>query len=291
MANIFLQLPTTAANAAGTPIDVSLMGANKTVVVAGSWRLTPNITIEFNNDPALVAPWAPLQTFQGGGFLVQDVACMYMRAVVSNFKGGQAPEVWVGSDDEGTDFTVLTAPAGNGAGAAVSVATKGIFKTVQVAGTFRGETLIEISEDGGTTWAQMAAFQSPGYISTLLTADFMRVRRGGVPTISPGLPIINVGDCIAVGGGGGGGGGGNEMRFSYTVTGAEPALDALVIPLPALRATALYQVMVQMATDNGGFQYTSNIDESSRTVAQFVLTLSSVAVAGDVFWFTVADPT
>lgn len=79
------------------------------------------------------------------------------------------------------------------------------------------------------------------------------------------------------------------QRFSYTVTGLEPDLDNIIIPLPTARANVLYMVWVQKATV--AFQLDTNIAEASRTVINFVLTLSAMATAGDVFWFYVDDPT
>jgi len=82
---------------------------------------------------------------------------------------------------------------------------------------------------------------------------------------------------------------GTTQRFAYTVTGLEPDLSDLVIPLPAARADALYQVQATQAT--AAFQLSMNIAAASRTNAQFVLSLSGPATAGDIFWFTVDDPT
>lgn len=88
-------------------------------------------------------------------------------------------------------------------------------------------------------------------------------------------------------GGGGGGSGGNQQAFSYRVTGAEPDLAALVIPLPAPRASANYMVT---CTQSDNTNYLSHhVDAGDRTVAQFVLRLSAPATVGDLFWFFVTD--
>ena len=165
---------------------------------------------------------------------------------MSNFKGGQAPEVWVGSTDAGASFAALGAPVGNGAAAAVDVSTLPLFKTVQIGGTFRGEVIVEISEDGGVTWGQpFPGFQAPGFASEILAADFMRVRRVGVPANTPGLPIVNVGACDV--GGGGGGGSGNPQLFEYVAVGGEanPFTIAAAQGFVA-RATNTYQVQVTL---------------------------------------------
>lgn len=207
MSNVFFQLPAPAANGLGTAVHASTVGAYKTVVVAGSWRLTPNITIEVNLTSDQSGGWAPLETFQGGGMQSFDVACYWMRARVSNFKGGQPPQIWVGGTDDVVDFADLPAPLGNGAAASVDVATFGAFKTVQVAGTYQGSVAIEVSEDGGGNWGQVFSFQSgeTGVQSALIVADFMRVKRYGVPTIAPGHPVVTVAATDAFGGRGGAG--------------------------------------------------------------------------------------
>ena len=287
MALLSLQLPAPAANGSGTVIDVSLMGANKTVTVSGSWSLTPNITIEVNNDPAQAGSWAALETLQGGGFFVVDVACMWMRARVSNFKSGQAPVVWVASDDTGTTFAVLAAPAGNGAGVGVDVSALGIFKTVQVGGTFRGEAIVEISEDGGVTWAQPFAFQSSGIASLIISADFMRVKRNGVPTIDPGLPIVNVASTSS--GGGGGAGGGLVQVFEYVADGTET--NPFTVPLPAARASVNYGVQITLSRPLANAIKIVSVVDGTFTVNGFDVELSADIEANDVLQITVEDLT
>jgi hypothetical protein len=77
--------------------------------------------------------------------------------------------------------------------------------------------------------------------------------------------------------------------FGYTVTGLEPDLANLIIPLPAARADALYRVFP--AQNEAAADLMLRVDLSSRTVAQFVLSLSSAASVGDQFSFDVKDPT
>jgi hypothetical protein len=222
MANQFVNLPVPVGNGVGTPVDVSTFGASKSIVVGGN--AIAQITIEINNDPGQAGSWSALKTFQNTGEIVVDVACWWMRVRVSAYNqyAGGTPNVDVGGDDAGTLFAALVAPAGNGAGASVDVSALGIFKTVQVGGPYRGMTLVEVSEDG-TDWSQPFAFQSqsPGYKSLVITAQFMRVRRNGVPKVDPGLPIVNVGACEEGGGGGGGGGGGSNCLIYRPGSGEE----------------------------------------------------------------------
>lgn len=373
MANLFIPVTAPAANGSGTPVDFSAFGATKTIIVSGSWTLVPTINLEFNNDANNAdGSWQSLATFQGAGTLTVDAAVRWIRATNSNFRGGMAPVINIGGTDAGTLFATLIAPTGSGTGAAVDVSALGLFKTVQVSKPFRGAVIIEASNDGGTTWAQEMAFNNQGAQNSVLSADFLRVVRNGVPVINPGLPVINVGACDLGGGGGvagidvldngadiggnphtifnfvgparavlatdagagqaditilgaaylfdegvavtdnphpaldfvgagvsvadaGGGVGtitipgesGHPQSFSYTVTGIEADLSELVIALPVARATALYRVTPAQGTCTFGLNM--SVANASRTVNQFVLSLSGNATAGDVFWFDVAD--
>lgn len=205
MANLFLPIPSLAGNGAGTPVDVSAMGASKTIVVSGSWTLDPTINIEINNDLLQRGTWSPLETLQGAGMKVVNVACRWMRTRVVNFRGGIAPVVNVGGPMTGTSFAELVAPPGNGNGAAVDISTLGVFKTVTVGDEFRGALIIEVSTDGSTQWAQVLSVSRPGQVTFVAASKWARARRVGVPVLSPGLPIINIGAADAPGGGGGGG--------------------------------------------------------------------------------------
>lgn len=211
MANQFVNLPVPVGNGVGAAVDVSSFGASKSVVVGGNAQA--QITVEINNDAAQLGSWSALKTVQNTGEFVVDVACRWMRVRVAGYNSyaGGAPNVDVGGDDAGTSFAALAATPGNGVGAAVDVSALGIFKTVQVGGDYRGMVIVEVSEDGND-YGQPFAFQSqsPGFKSMAITAEFMRVRRVGVPKVDPGLPIVNVGACEEGGGGGGGGGGGSS---------------------------------------------------------------------------------
>ena len=201
MANSFLALPVTAANGPGTAVDVSTLGASKTLVVEGngSGLYEPYVLIEVSNDNAHLI-WTPLFQFNRPGSITLDCACRYMRASIKNYRQGGAPTVNVGSTDAGTSFIELIAPAGNGNGAAVVSSTLGGYKTVQVSGTFKGACNIEISNDGGTSWTQIngLSFQSGGGICSLtFLAEQMRVSRSGIQARepNPGLPIVDIGAC------------------------------------------------------------------------------------------------
>lgn len=200
MANQFVNIPVPAANGSGAAVDMSTFGAVKTIAVAGPF--VASVTIEISNE-VVPTTWSPLITFNNPDGSVQDVACHWMRATVSGYKSG-TPACDIGGNDDGTFFANLPATVGNGTGAAVDVSTLPIYKTITVGGTYQGNVQIEVSEDGLARWSQINfGFPTPGQQSQIITAQFMRVIRQGVPQINPGLPIINVGAC-PIGGGGAG---------------------------------------------------------------------------------------
>jgi hypothetical protein len=184
---------------------VSSLGAPKTVTIQGNLRATVNIEVSTGG---AAGPWAPATTFllsgsDGAGARQLDVAAQFMRATVVGFISGSAV-CGVGADDRGALFANLPAPAGNGVGAQVDVSTLGTLNTVVVGGTFRGSVVVEISQDGGATWTQELVFTAPGSKTSEFVAEFMRVRRSGVPAISPGLPSVDVGAVVDAGTGIGG---------------------------------------------------------------------------------------
>ena len=288
MANVFVNLPAPAGgNGAGAAVDVSSMGSLKTIVVGGNANATINIEIN-NATLAINGGWTPVATVQNSGEKTIEVAARWMRMRVSgyNVHVGGAPTADVGATDDGPQFATLIAPVGDGAGAAVDVSALGLFKTVQVAAAFRGMTIIEVSEDGAE-WAQPFAFQTPGFQNLVIAAEFMRVRRNGVPLVNPGLPEVFVA-AVDIGSGGGGDTG-SAQRFQYTVTGLEPDLTELEIPLPAARANAAY--LVWATQEEATNQVAMSVDTGSKTINDFILSLSGEAAVGDIFTFQVADPT
>lgn len=287
MGNLFLPVVAPAADGSGAAVDFSGFGSEKTIIVSGSWGNLPTVSIEINNDPVSTnGGWQSIGTFVGAGVKIVNVACRWIRATVSGFRGGMAPVVNIGGSDDGTDFAQLVAPAGDGSGAAVDTSALGLFKTAHVAGAFSGALAIDVSEDGGTTWGEAFTFLYGGARSVVIAADFMRVRRSGVPGVAPGLPVINIGACTI---GAPPAPSSLNQVFQYTVTGLEPDKANLVIALPATRADANYEVFVQQQTCTA--QLASNVTDATKTINQFVLNLGAAAVANDVFAFTVADRT
>lgn len=187
-----LQLPALAGNGAGTAINVSALAAAKTVVVSGSWQFAPTIQIEVNCSPTQDGGWAPVgEQLQGAGTIAVNVACYWMRVKMSNFISGVAPSVWVGAGVDAPTFLDLTVPVVDGTGAASSIAAAPPFKTVQVSGPFGGVVNIEISQDG-SNWSQVLSFQSgeAGVQNATFVANYLRVKRSGVPALDPGTPSV-----------------------------------------------------------------------------------------------------
>lgn len=279
MANIYFNLPAPAGNGSGAWVDVSTSGSLKTLEASA---ILGTVNVEFTNELVPLNA-TPVASFPNGGQITVSLAARWMRVTVTGFRGGGAPNVDVGCNDDGAQFANLPAPAGTGTGTAVNVSALGQFKTIQVAGPFRGSTVIEITQDN-VTWEPAMTFLNPGSQSQTFSAQFMRVRRD-VPTVDPGLPIVNLGAVDL--GGGGAGGTGHLQSFQYVVTGAEPDLTSIAIPLPAARASATYVVT---CTCNG---VTDILDvdcpRSTYTINGFTLVLTSAAQAGDVFGFHVFD--
>jgi hypothetical protein len=202
-------------------VDVSTFGGSKTITVGGNTQiptLQPFVTIEISVDAGGLK-WAPLKTFVQAGQQVFDVACHWMRANVSNYRGGGSPSAEVGGEADGTTFQALAVPAGSGTGVASATNTLGVFKTVQVGGPFRGALNVEISEDGGATFQQKFSFSQPGIQSLSFVADQMRVTRNGVPQVDPGTPTVTIGGTNSGGGGGGGGLGVNVDNQGIAIAG------------------------------------------------------------------------
>lgn len=214
MANTFIALPAPAADGAGAWTDCSGLGGLRTIVAE-----TPDafVTIECSNE--LVASDAyPITAFQATGETTVQVAAHWMRAVTSNASaGGAAPVVSVGSTDDGTTTDQLVTTVSSGVAAPTDTSALPAFKTIQVTPGFKGSLNVEVSEDGGTTYATAFSFQNGGQrsVSGLYIADRMRVNRIGV---APGglVPQVWVGATAPPGGGGGGGGGGGAPQMTIS---------------------------------------------------------------------------
>jgi hypothetical protein len=192
MANLFVNLPAPASNGVGAGQPTASMGQEKTITVEGAFAGV--VTIEIALDAGVT--WGQVASFSQPGKLVLDFAAQQMRVRRTGAGGTDVvpglPNVDIAADDSGAQFTALTVPAGDGAGASSIVSTFGEFNTINVTGSFTGVVVIQISEDG-TDWADVMAFTTPSLESKEFTASLMRVvRRGTDPTL-PGLPVVTVG--------------------------------------------------------------------------------------------------
>lgn len=90
----------------------------------------------------------------------------------------------------------LPVPAANGVGAGVDTSILAAEKTVVVGGAFDASVTLEVSVDGGATWAGIATFFGPGEKLISFAAQQMRVR---VDAYSSGTPTVEVGAEAATG--------------------------------------------------------------------------------------------
>jgi len=89
-------------------------------------------------------------------------------------------------------FFTLDVPAGNGVGAPTDVSASGREKTIQVEGSFAGSVSIDVFLHGGTSWTTFKTFGTPDKQVKSIAAQLFRVRRSGVPGVSPGAPTVLV---------------------------------------------------------------------------------------------------
>ncbi len=285
MANVYVNLPAAAANGPGAWVDVSAMGAEKSIIIGGT--LIGTVNIEISNE-AVATAGVPVASLRNKGNVCLMAAALWMRAVVVGYQQGGAPDVEVGANDDGATGINLPVTAGDGVGAAQSVAAMGDYKTVTVQGTYRGSVLVEQSNDN-VSWAPaFISFLAPGSYSSHCPAQFMRVRRSGVPSALPGTPIV---DIAGINDTAAGPGFQEPLAFTYTVTGLEADLSDFFVPFAAPRADDDYLVFASL--QDVANQVTLDFPDAvagDRTVAQFRLVASADLTAGDIIQFIVVNP-
>lgn len=90
-------------------------------------------------------------------------------------------------------FFTLDVPATIGTGVPTDVSASGREKTIQVEGAFGGTLNIEFSVDNGVSWITLTTFSNPDKKVIPVAAQFLRVRRQGIPSVgSPGIPAVLV---------------------------------------------------------------------------------------------------
>ncbi len=235
MGNLFVNLPLPVLNGPGASVDVSALGAPRTLTCTGAFA-GATVAIEASNDGGVT--FSPLTAFQNvGSEQVSLTAAQFLRANVSGRKTTVpfSASVNVGANDNGMNAAALPLPVLNGAGAPVDISTFGALTTFVATGVFAGVSIgVEISEDG-SSWAPLVAFAGQGSIATkVVTANFARInvsgRSGAVPFsggVALGATSYNAG----------GGGGGSETLAQLTVQAIQFApiitddISAVVVPI------------------------------------------------------------
>jgi hypothetical protein len=295
VANLFFNLPIPAGDGTGAAVDVSTLGALKTFVVGET--LGPNgegfrcsLNIEMSN--AAVAPvadneWAPVDTFNNPGDITIPISAKWLRVRRSDSKTPAGTATCdVGSDDSPATLAAFTVTAGDGSGPSVNTSTLPVYKTVTVGGAFRGNVVVEVSNDG-VHFAPQFSMPNGGQQSAAFTAEFMRVSRDGVPVISPGTPIVNIAASNLPGTGSGGGGGPAGFQF-FQVAGVAGQSSYAVV-LPVARANANYEAIAILNAPGTNFLKGITIDPTTLTNVGFTAVLSTGAEAGDILVFLVND--
>ena len=196
MPNQFVTLPVPAGNGIGASVDVSAMGAEKTVVVCGG-AFVAAVHIEVSNDGVT---WGPFIDFTACDWDNYIVSCRFMRVRVSGYKSG-APVAAVGASGAGASASIsLPVPASNGVGTAVDTSALGPLKSIVVAGSYDAVVTIQISEDG-VTFSDAESFPKPDRENIEAWARFMRVRQSGY--VSGVATVTVTGSSMSAGASGG----------------------------------------------------------------------------------------
>ena len=209
MANVYLSLPVPAGDGVGAGVDVSTMGAEKTLSVDGG-AFAGTLYIESSNDNQ--TSWGPLavEPFtsdkQVPGKTLAAVQFLRVRRVGSTVGALGSPSVKVGAEPATGVYGALAVPAGNGVGALIDLTGGGSVNTFNVVGagpTGQEQLLIEVSTDAGGTWSPAIRFTAFGQVGQNYKGviSSARVRRQFVADGAP-VPQVSVGSSDESGGGG-----------------------------------------------------------------------------------------
>ncbi len=189
--NLHLPVPTPRRGeiAYGEPVDVSLMAADKVVTLTGNLLGVVKLEVELGGDL-----WTCIETFAGNA--VRKIRCVArrMRVAVLGYTAGSASfGVAAALSPAPPVFVELPVPAGNASGAPVDVRELGPDWTAQVAGSFGGALVIEISADGTTFTQGFPTLTRGGLKNVRLSAAWARVTRTGAVRAAGGEPRVMVG--------------------------------------------------------------------------------------------------
>lgn len=187
-----LNLPAPVGIGPGPAVDVSILAAQKSLLVGGGFRGV--VHVEMTNEAVPTEPgWIQVATFTSAGEQSLLAVARFMRIrVVSGF-----PNAGVSAEQVSSSYLALPATAGAGTGASVDTSALGNLRTVTIGASFGGVLIVEASEDG-VDWIQVLAAVGRAARTVLLSAPRMRTRRVIPPGTVPGdTPIVNVGSSQA----------------------------------------------------------------------------------------------
>jgi hypothetical protein len=189
MANTFVALVVPAGVGPGAAVDVSIMGAEKSVVVEGP-DATGIIAIEGSQDGGTsFAAVATVDLLTNPGVPPLHKILTHMR--VNRISGTGAIAVNVGGENSANIFGIFNVPAYTGVGTALDTSSMGADKTVVVAGRYPAGLTVEGSNDLGVTYDPVAQFDSGNSETANLVGSYQRMR---VRTTGSGpVPVVTVG--------------------------------------------------------------------------------------------------
>lgn len=165
-------------NGAGAPIDTSMLGEEKTIVVEGE---LPGATIEVQVSVDGGNCFEPLAIFSNSpGKRVINVMANSMRVFVRNRGASFTANADVGAEDSGGDFADFNIPPADGDGAPLDVSAFGSFSTFIASGDFPGVTMTVLSSEDGNSYSPCLAFGDNGGLKNKnVIAKFMKIRVRG----------------------------------------------------------------------------------------------------------------
>lgn len=286
--NVFANLPMPALNGGGAAVDVSTMGAQKTIVISGTFPGRA-VEVQISQVAGGASGYTPVRTFTDGETkLVIPVAARFMRAFVKNRVTGDSfsCNVDVGAPEARCEFGVVPIPGADGDGADLAAGTFGSFHTFSMVGDFNGaRVIIEASEDG-TAYAPVLTFTGPSQQSWSGVARFFRANLKGFATgFTATCTVASVDDplipAVPVGPGQSG-----CLVFAPGTANTGPVVFN--------DFAALYAQLVEYRTGAGGGCYEIEIDDATTTpavipAAAYDLTGVTFRGAGDGAAMNLAD--
>lgn len=205
MALSFVTPAVPAVTGVGAGSDCAALGPIRTGVVSGGF--TGDLILEVSNDNSGYESIASFGASTENVRFTFASSARYIRVRRAKVNGGSTPVVTIGAvQTSGAISGVLAMPAADGAGAATDVSAGGDFLTLVCSGTVGGIVDVEGSQDGGTTFADVASFTDDTPKVVAIPAAFNRLRCFRRLTRSPvSTPVVAYASVNAATGGGGSG--------------------------------------------------------------------------------------